>query len=68
MTEFSISKVLVLLAEGHSYDMPSRSNVAQSRAMEIMEDLETVESSFKNSNIGINFILLKASYDVLNCI
>ena len=40
----------------------------KSRAAEIMEDLETVESSFKNSNIGINFILLKASYDVLNCI
>ena len=55
-------------SEGHSNEVAFRSNVAQSRAMEIMEDLETVESSFKNSNIGINFILLKASYDVLNCI
>ena len=40
----------------------------KSRAAEIMEDLETVESSFKNADDDIIFIGLKASYDVLNCI
>ena len=40
----------------------------KSRAVEIMEDLETVESSFKDEDDDIIFIELKAYSHVLNCI